>query len=316
MSPSPWLSVVLCTYQGERYLRDTLASVESQDWTDFEIIAIDDGSTDATPGILAEFGRRLPIRMLKAKRTGNWILNTNRGIAEARGEFVCLLHQDDLWSPGRLETLHSLTREYPDSDVFVNPSHYIDTHGRRIGRWTLPFPKGGGSVDTSLFLERLMVQNLLAIPAPIFRRELAQRVGPLQEDLWFLADWEFWGRLISLTVPYHCPEPLTSFRVHRASQTATRSQNGEDLRRQYHAVIDSIASRIPQADEQRIRSARRAAYLNCEVSIALALVSHRDFSNCGQAFRQSLRLRPSDWPRFWRDSRTVQRLGSRLRARA
>lgn len=309
----PWLSVVMCTYQGERFLRETLQSVAVQETADIEIIAIDDGSTDATRSILDAFSERLPICVIASERTGNWIKNTNRGIDEARGNYICFLHQDDVWEPNRLAVLRALTKTHPDCGIFVHPSYYIDATGRKVGRWSLPFPQRDGLVETAAFIERLMVQNLLAIPAPLFRRDLAERVGPMREDLWFLADWEYWGRLIVKTVPYHCAAYLASFRIHDLSQTVTRSHNSDDLRRQYHAVIDSILSQLLDVEENHIQRVKSAAYMNCEVSIMLALMSHGDFSNFGNVCRASLHLGPKGWVRFLRDSRLHQRLFSRLR---
>ncbi len=305
----------MCTYQGERFLRETLRSVEVQDAADIEIIAIDDGSTDATLAVLDEFSARLPICVISEERTGNWIKNTNRGIDEARGDYICFLHQDDVWEPNRLDVLRSLTKIHPECGIFVHPSYYINANGRKVGRWTLPFPQRDGAIETTVFLERLIVQNLLAIPAPLFRRDLARQAGPMREDLWFLADWEYWGRLIGMTVPYHCAEPLSSFRIHDLSQTVTRSHNSDDLRHQYHVVIESIVTQLLDVEEKHVLRAKSAAYMNCEVSIMLALISHGHVSNLGNVFRASLHLGPNGWFRFLRDSRLCQRVFSRLRTR-
>jgi glycosyltransferase involved in cell wall biosynthesis len=314
MSTVPWLSVVVCTYQGELFLREALESVAGQIADDIELIAIDDGSTDGTLAILQEFAGKLPLQILPVEHTGNWIVNTNRAMAQARGEFVCFLHQDDRWEPKRVEVLRGLCRQYPQCGMFVHSAYYINADGRRVGRWTLPFGNKNGPVTAGEFLERLMVQNLLAIPAPIFRRELAQHVGPMREDLWFLADWEYWARLAAACEPCLAADKLASFRVHKLSQTATRSHDADDLRHQYHEVIDSIAAYLPELDARRLKCIRRAAYINCELSITLALISHRRFSNIGALARAALCLSPAVWLRFWRDSRIWQRVAGRLRA--
>jgi glycosyltransferase involved in cell wall biosynthesis len=315
MISTPWLSVVVCTYQGEQFLREALESVASQTDEYVELIAVDDGSTDGTLRILQEFSKSLPLRILPVERTGNWIANTNRAMAEARGEFVCLLHQDDRWEPGRLEALRRLSCDYPACDFMVHSSYYINPAGRRVGNWTLPFGGCRTALAPEHFLERMMVQNLLAIPAPIFRRELVLQVGAMREDLWFLADWEFWGRLAAAGQVAVCPQQLTSFRVHAMSQTATRSQDADDLRWQYYQAIDTVAEHlVGRLAPHRIARARRAAALNCEVSIMLALMSHGRRENIGNVLRAAIRLSPAAWWQFWRDSRLHQRVLGRLRA--
>ena len=125
MINAPWLSVVVCTYQGERFLRDALLSIEVQRADDIEIIAVDDGSTDGTCLILDEFSERLPLRRIDVEHSGNWIANTNRGISESCGDYICFLHQDDLWLPGRIDQLREATRQYPQVGFFINSSRFI-----------------------------------------------------------------------------------------------------------------------------------------------------------------------------------------------
>jgi glycosyltransferase involved in cell wall biosynthesis len=98
---APWLSVVVPTYNGAAYLPAALESVAAQADDGVEVVAVDDGSTDATPAILESFAGRLRLTVVR-RRVGNWVANTNLGLEHARGEWVCFLHQDDLWRPGRL----------------------------------------------------------------------------------------------------------------------------------------------------------------------------------------------------------------------
>ena len=309
------ISVIICTYQGERFLEAALQSIADQQDAALEVIAIDDGSTDCTLEILRQFADRLPLKIIAGKRTGNWIVNTNRGLREARGDYIGFLHQDDLWAPGRLQALRKMIADFPDCSLFVHPSDYIDDAGRKVGCWSLPFPRRRQQIASGDFLERLLVQNLLAIPAPLFSRKLVQKAGTLREDLWFLADWEYWGRLAALSPAGICPDCLASFRIHKDSQTSTRSYDADDMRRQYHTVIDAIAGKCHQVSPKRLERARRAALLNCEVSIMLAQLSHGARPEYSRVLKTAARLSPPAWQRFLRDSRIIPRLTSRLRVR-
>ncbi len=315
MTALPWLSVILCTYNGARFIRATLESVRAQgELGDIEILAIDDGSTDGTADILAEYAATLPLRVLPHTRTGNWVANTNRGLEAARGRFVSLLHQDDTWFAGRLDHLRVACSTHPQCGFLLSASRYIDSAGRTVGRWTLPVACHDGPVDASVVLERLVVQNQIAIPAPIFARTLLSPTGRLREELWFLADWEFWGRLIAQTTPYYIATPLVTFRIHGGSQTSTRSHDAADLRAQYRAASESICSVIP-VPSKHLRKARQAARMNAEVSIALAMLSHSQRPALLPMARCAWGMGPRAWWRFLRDSRLHQRVPSRLRAR-
>ena len=99
----PTISVVMPTYNGESHLRAALDSLESQkpSGVPFEVLVSDDGSSDATLHILKEATERLPLRVIDGPRKRNWVASTNALLREARGEYVTLLHQDDIYFPER-----------------------------------------------------------------------------------------------------------------------------------------------------------------------------------------------------------------------
>ena len=130
---TPWLSVVMPTYNGDAFLAAALESIRAQqDGGDFEVIAVDDGSEDGTLATLEAYSSRLPLRIVSRPRTGNWVASSNHGLAVARGEYACLLHQDDLWMDGRLRALRATLDGAPDAALVVHPSWFVDTRGARL----------------------------------------------------------------------------------------------------------------------------------------------------------------------------------------
>ncbi|HEV3260038.1 MAG TPA: glycosyltransferase, partial [Gemmataceae bacterium] len=216
----PWLSVIMPTYNGDAYLAAALDSVCAQDDAAIEVIAVDDGSTDATVPLLESYAERLPLRIVRRGRIGNWVANTNHGLTLARAEHVCFLHQDDLWLSGRLAVVKRLLAQSPDAALLLHPSWYIGPDGRRLGMWRCPLPAGPGELEAEFVVERLLVQNFISMPAPVFRRETALAVGGLDESLWFTADWDLWLKLAATGPALYHPEPLSAFRIHPQSQTA------------------------------------------------------------------------------------------------
>ena len=94
------LSVVMPTYNGERYVAAALESLLAQRDDGVELIVVDDGSSDGTAELVERLTRGTPTRLLRPGRLGSWVAASNLGLREARGEWACFLHQDDLWLPG------------------------------------------------------------------------------------------------------------------------------------------------------------------------------------------------------------------------
>ncbi|MGD1918948.1 MAG: glycosyltransferase family 2 protein [Pleurocapsa sp.] len=98
----PWLSVIIPTYNGSKYLASTLNSVVVQQDEQIECVVIDDGSTDNTLKIVETYQDKLNIILITQARQGNWVANTNHALSVAKGKYACFLHQDDMWLQGRL----------------------------------------------------------------------------------------------------------------------------------------------------------------------------------------------------------------------
>jgi hypothetical protein len=308
----PWLSVIVPTYNGSAYLEQALDSIVCQQDRGVEVIAVDDGSTDDTRAILERYAQRLNLRVEARERIGSWTANSNHGLRVARAEHACFLHQDDLWLPGRLRHLRPLLRQVARPVLLLHPSRFVNAHGRHLGLWRCPLR--GGLHAPAAMLERLLVQNFIAIPAPIFSRRAALELGGLDEGLWYTADWDLWLKLSAMGPSYYHSKPLTAFRVHGASQTMQGTARAAEMRRQLEMVLDR---HLPLVQERRPNGPEigAAARLSVEVNHALAdAVSGRPptWGHLAQAF---LALGLSGCHRFLRDSRLVERVQARVKAR-
>ncbi len=306
----PWLSVVMPTHNGADYLRAALNSVLRQQHNDIEIMAIDDGSTDGTVAILESFAHRLPLRILRKARVGNWVVNTNEALAQAQADYVCLLHQDDLWLPGRLDTLRRLTERAPEAVLLLHGSWFVGVDGRRLGPWRCPLP-AGRLLSPAFLIERLLVQNFIAIPAPLFRRDSAQRVGGLDPDLWYTADWDFWLKLAATGPTLYSSGLRTGFRIHPSSQTVARSHQVDEIRQQLCGVFEKHFAAWSGLAQDRV-AVRQAGELACELNTHLfAALQGRKASWAQWALRFASR-KPAVWHRFLRDSRILERVRARI----
>jgi GT2 family glycosyltransferase len=305
----PLLSVVMPTYNGESFIATALESVRAQHDDAIELVVVDDGSSDHTLDIVKGFEGVLPIRMITPGRAGNWVAVSNIGLREAVGEWACFLHQDDFWLPGRLSRLRS-EMERCKGALILHNAMYVGPEGQALGPWTCPFSEG--MIPSSEFIERLLVQNFIAMPSPIFRRSAVVGSGGLDEALWFSADWDVWLRLGALGQVCFIGETLSAFRIHEASQTAARKVLPHEWEEQLTRVLVRHLRDRPATGELR-RSVERVARASIAVNCALAAGSRGEPVKPWPVLYQLLALGPSGWHRYMRDSRIVQRVCSRLK---
>ncbi len=255
------------TYNGEKFIAAALESVRAQHIEGIELVIVDDGSTDRTLDIVRDYAPALPIRLLTPSRVGNWVAVSNIGLREATGEWACFLHQDDLWLPGRVERLRPAMESAKDS-LIVHNAVFVGPDGQTLGPWTCPLQDG--EVPPNRFIERLLVQNFIAIPSPVFRRSPAILSGGLDEALWYSADWDFWLRLGSLGPVRFIAEPLSAFRVHPASQTVTREVQPDEWAQQLTTVLSRHLEAWPDAADSKEFTVTEAIATRCTDSLRLA----------------------------------------------
>ena len=306
-SVTPWLSVIVPTYNGSKYIRQTLDSILSQGDPGIEIIAIDDGSTDETVELLNQYSGKLNLRVISRGRVGNWVANTNYGMSLAAGEYVCFLHQDDYWLPSRLKKLKSLTLSYPQAVLLLHSSYFVDKRNRVTGSWTCPFPRRTGLVSAEYVFRRLVVQNFIAIPAPIFKRQACIDAGGLDESLWYTADWKFWLKISTLGDWVYHPEPLAAFRIHEESQTISGSAAGRNHTAQMKAVLKMALPAVQQNDPLR-----RLARYSVHVNHSLAHYFYGGKFPARRLLMHGFSLGPIGLLRYFRYSRIVERVTARL----
>jgi GT2 family glycosyltransferase len=309
MMQQPWLSVIIPTYNGSKYLATALDSILVQQDGELECIVIDDGSTDRTLSIVADFQDRLNIKLITKARAGNWVANTNQALKEATGRHACFLHQDDLWLEGRLAQIKNAIAAEPQASLYLHDSVFIDEQGKPLGLWRCPLSTKQNLVSAQAMQEKLLIQNFIAIPAPVFRREAALEVGGLSNDLWYTADWDFWLKLAAQGDTCYIAQPLAAFRVHGDSQTIRRSSGVAEFRQQMRLVVDKHLPAQPNKEVTKV------AFFSTEVNTTLAAMVHGKSPNLLKLAGSFIWLGPTGWRRYWQDSRIQERVSARLKAK-
>lgn len=220
----PVVSVIVPAHNYARYLQESIGSVRSQTFGDWECLVVDDGSTDNTLDVLSQMAaadQRIrifsqPQRGLSAAR--------NRGLQLSRGRYIQFLDADDLLHEAKLQ-LHAQTLDVKgDVDIVFGPTRYFDDGERSVLRSSLLGPDGPKLAPMSgagaEVLHRLLVGNQLTVAAPLVRRSVFDTVGTFDERLDRLEDWQLWLRCAIagkrfLFLPSTAPVAL--IRVHGAS---------------------------------------------------------------------------------------------------
>lgn len=208
----PQVSVVIPVWNGERYLKQAIESILAQDFVDFELIVIDDGSKDGSAGIAKGFAGDARVRLL-TQANGGVVAARNAGLNAACAEFVAFLDADDIAQPKRLSKQLAYLQSHPEVAAVGSHITYFDDN--RGLRRTQEFPVGTTAV--ALALE---TGNPLAQPAVMLRKSMAMAAGGYREAFRLGAeDYDLWLRLIEKHPLDNLPEVLTLYRIHSDSLT-------------------------------------------------------------------------------------------------
>ena len=304
---TPWLSVVVPVHDGARWLGPTLASVATGRPEGIELLLYNSGDDGGAARAVAKgFAGVIDLTWQDTPLIKSWTAKINRGVAQAKAAHVVMLHQDDLWLPGHVAAIHAAIAAAPRADMSIAPSRFVGPEGQMLGHWHLPFAPGLHSAGR--LAPTLLVQNSIAIPSPVIRREAWLACGGLDEALWYTPDWDLYLKLAQRAPVYVRPEVTTAFRVHGSSLTMTGSRDIAAFRQQLERVLDrhrATVSPLPAGIEAR---ARAAIAVNC----ALALASAGKLGALPGAGLALARLGPLGLNRFLHESRLVDRLLPRL----
>ena len=230
----PKISVVIPAYNAEKTIMETIESVRQQTFTDFELIVINDGSSDSTAELVSSVvDDRL--RLLSYENSG---LPTarNRGIAQASGAFVAFLDADDLWTPDKLELQLEALQKHPDAGVAYSWTMHMSQDGKVIHDGDF------ASFEGNVYAE-LLVSNFLASGSnPLIRTEAIESVGGFDPALASAEDWEYWLRLAAQWAFVLVPKRQIFYR-HSSTSISARV----DVTEKHNViVIDRVFSAAPQ----------------------------------------------------------------------
>lgn len=212
------VTVFIAVYNGERFIERTIDSVLKQTLDEFELLIIDDCSTDKTREIVASYKDRR-IRLEENQRNMGQPFTRNRGLALAESEYIAVLDADDVCEPERLQRSVQYLDAHPDVAAIGSGATLIDESDQSISVVHVP-------TDFESIRTRIFIQNCFIHPSITFRRSAVMAIGGYNPSLKFAQDYDLILRLSAKHRLANLSEPLVRYRIHtsQASQKKLAAQ--------------------------------------------------------------------------------------------
>jgi glycosyltransferase involved in cell wall biosynthesis len=217
-NPPKLISVALCTFNGQRYLREQLDSLVAQDWPNLEIIAVDDASTDSTPAILEEYARQHPmIKYTANTQNKGYLKNFEYAISMCKGQWIAPCDQDDIWLPQKLSVL---AKELEDGNSLMafSDSELINANGQVMDKKVSSLINLFSTDDLANLLEK----NMASGHTMLFCRSLLSAALPFPDGSFH--DWWLTCVAVTLKPIRYVDQCLVHYRQHANSVTDLSGQ--------------------------------------------------------------------------------------------
>jgi len=261
------VSIALPTFNGSEFLRQQLDSIFRQTYQPMEVVAVDDCSTDRTVDILAEYSRNFPLRYRVNKSRLGFIKNFEHAISLCRGDYIALADQDDIWVPGKIETLIS---EIGDRTIVCSDFSLIDEDGVVIAgsfrkKLNVPVPYFNTQFHCEAFIN--FVQGCTCL----FRNDFKDNILPIPLEA-ISHDWWFGIVATQKKGIAYVDQPLVMYRQHKTNTLGTKklwSISGKlhyIFSRDRRAIMIKEQTRIKYYIDHHVYSNNEQLMLLCDLS--------------------------------------------------
>lgn len=273
----PKVSIIIPAYNSLTYLPTAINSVFRQTFQDFELVIIDDGSSDKT----ADWVSCLTESQIKLISQDNQGASTARniGIANSEGEYIAFLDADDLWRPSKLTKQVERLDNLPQVGLVHCWTEFTNAQGDKTGKVMTSYGEG------TVWKEMVLYNLLRCGSTPMIRRTCFESLGVFDTALKYAEDWDMWIRIASQYEFSIINEPLVFYREHEDN----KSKNYEGQLESFCKIIDkAIDSR-----SENLRSLQRRAYGRAHLHAAWrALVLAEDYHRSSDLLKQALNYSP------------------------
>ncbi len=243
------VSIIIPNYNHSRYLRKRIDSVLTQTYQDFELIILDDKSTDNSKDVIEEYRSNSQISHIiyNEKNSGSTFKQWNKGVALAKGEYIWIAESDDIADPTLLETLFAGIKE-ADATIAYCDLYKIDSKDNNTGNWRYRYQDNFGTsifhsnfsmIGEEYINKYLSFENTLPNASSVlFSKDAYLAVGGADEDIKYCADWLLWLKLLTKGKVFYTNQKLNYFRRHEGSViTSICSNDNIDLFREKYTIL-------------------------------------------------------------------------------
>ena len=280
------VSIVMPVLNGEKYIGEALESIAAQSYTDFELIVVNDGSTDATTAELARFADRIDLKCVHHDRPHGIARSVNDGIRRASGHFIAFLDHDDMWFPEFLATQVAHLARHPDVGMVHSDFQTVDAAGNVLESSVATCrcrTRVSGHVFPALFMDSFIVGNSVLI-----RKECFDRLGTFDEGL-RIGDYHMWLRIARHYKVDYTPKVLTKYRQHQTQDSRTFSA---DAVPPGLMALESILALYPEVRQELGPRTIRRRMASLYADMAYPWFSKGEGHNARVFLAKAIRLEP------------------------
>ena len=256
------VSVLMTIYNAAPYLRSSLDSLIAQSHPNWELIAIENGSSDGSAAILAGYGREARIRAFFLKANIGRTPALRYAFSHVTGKYIAVLDADDKAHPQRLLKQVEHLESHPETVLLGTWADYIDSSDVVIGEWTPP-------TEAAALLRIMAGENPIVHSSAMYRAATALEVGGYPEDRPYSQDYGLWLRLLARGAPAMLPERLAQFRILSSSMTRSRKQEVEVARDLLQSMLDA-GEMLELCNEGKRLNREAVAIARLRYAVALA----------------------------------------------
>ena len=283
---APRVSIVVPAWNAEKFILKTLSTVAEQSFTDYEIIVVDDGSSDSTTEVVERFLKDKNLRGRAIKQENKKIAGArNTGIRAAAAELISFLDHDDLWFPNKLERTMAEFDAHPDADLVCHDENIVK-NGEfvRVGK--------NGPLVENMYEQLLFEGNALSPSATTVKKAKLVEAGMFREAPEFntVEDYDLWMRLAKISRMRFLPEILGEYQLVERGASNKIVYHNTNLE---HLLRDHFRS-FPNPDARTRARMRRRLGVMCR-SAARLLIAQGDLAAAGVYARRAAAECPWDW---------------------
>lgn len=233
------VSVLMCTYNREPYLRRAINSVLGQTYEDLEFIIVDDGSIDGSEALVKSYSD-VRIHYMRQEENMFYCYAANYGLKHCKGDYIAFMNSDDEWLPEKLEKQVSFMESNPEYGACFSAAFLMDDEGRDV---TDECPDMRDTFARQFYSQKDCMRfffrhgNSLCHPSAMVRKEVFKKVGGFHLMYCQLADFELWVRIVSRFPIYVMPDRLLRYRWDVREKNQVSSATVEHLVRSYNQQV-------------------------------------------------------------------------------